>query len=365
MSGYFFNRKWLMPALEALLITWNVSAVIPLRAQVFVVQNEQIDRRFSKIEPTQVALSSAKLNGRTRQELIRVLQAEQGFAMRPLPKGHKGLILKANGPLEPAGEEYLALMKTQGISSNPGDRVFLSDVKIEKDKIIIDINGGPDHKHRILRHVSIGANPNYTNPVAGGNDPDPTGSRITLVFPNGVPEMTGSQVKALLSPLLDFGLKTPVQAYTDTLPAVLRDAIREHRVLVGMTSQMVLLAKGQPDSKTREAEGKSQFEEWIYGQAPKDIEFIRIKGNRVTQVEIAKVGESVLVRNVDETAGTVPQPTRTIKMGDEQAGSENTSVRKAPPSLKRPGEKLPNEQDIPKMGPVQMPKDSSPDSKPQ
>ena len=34
------------------------------------------------------------------------------------------------------------------------------------------------------------------------------------------------------------------------------------------------------------------FEEWIYGQPPKPVEFVRINGNRVIRVEIAKVGET-------------------------------------------------------------------------
>ena len=46
-------------------------------------------------------------------ELIRVLQAEQGFAMRPFPRGHKGLTLDANGKLEPAGEDYLNMVISQ------------------------------------------------------------------------------------------------------------------------------------------------------------------------------------------------------------------------------------------------------------
>ncbi len=46
-------------------------------------------------------------------ELIRDLQSEQGFAMRPFPRGHKGLTLVANGKLEPAGEAYLNMVISQ------------------------------------------------------------------------------------------------------------------------------------------------------------------------------------------------------------------------------------------------------------
>ena len=37
------------------------------------------------------------------------------------------------------------------------------------------------------------------------------------------------------------------------------------------------------------------FEEWIYGAPPKDVEFVRINGNRVIRVEIAKIGESPVI----------------------------------------------------------------------
>ena len=74
--------------------------------------------------------------------------------MRPFPRGHKGLTLVANGKLEPAGEAYLDMVISKGISAKPGDRVVLTDVKIEHSKIVFELNGGPDLKHRFLRHIS-------------------------------------------------------------------------------------------------------------------------------------------------------------------------------------------------------------------
>ena len=50
--------------------------------------------------------------------------------MRPFPRGHKGLTLAANGKLEPAGEAYLDMVTSKGLSAKPGDRVVLTDVKI-------------------------------------------------------------------------------------------------------------------------------------------------------------------------------------------------------------------------------------------
>ena len=69
-----------------------------------------IDRRYQQITPTHVALNKTELDPKTRQELIRIMQSEQGFAMRPFPRGHKGLTLEANGKLQPAGEAYLNMV---------------------------------------------------------------------------------------------------------------------------------------------------------------------------------------------------------------------------------------------------------------
>ena len=333
-----------------------------------------VDRRFQQIEPTHVSLSKSQLDAKTRLELIRVLQSEQGFAMRPFPRGHKGLALAANGQLDPAGEAYLDMVTSQGLSAKPGDRVVLTDVKIEPSRIIFDLNGGPDPKHRFLRHVQVGMGPDMTNSVVQGSGQEPVGARLTLIFQNRVPELTGADVKALLAPLISFDLKTPIQAFTDTLPKKLKDAILDHHVLVGMTTDMVLFAKGQPENKTREMDGQMPFEEWIYGKPPKDVEFVRINGNRVIRVEVAKMGEAPVIFTKDEVEGLMrtdgtpleASNTRTVQMGDVERNPD-TQAPAAPPTLRNPGEKLPTDDNktdrVGVMKPVQFPK-PKPDAQP-
>jgi hypothetical protein len=85
-----------------------------------------VDRRFQQVTPTKVELPKSILDEKSRLDLIRMLEAEQGFAMRPFPKGHKGLTLEANGKLEPAGEAYLDMVTTEGLSAKPGDRLVLT-----------------------------------------------------------------------------------------------------------------------------------------------------------------------------------------------------------------------------------------------
>jgi hypothetical protein len=340
-----------------------------------VTATAPVDRRYAQIEPTRVDLPKQELDARTRLELIRQMDSEQGFAMRPLPRGHKGLILEANGKLDPAGEAYLNMVVSEGVCAKPGERVIITDIKIEKSRIVFDLNGGPDFKHRFLRHVQLGGDPNVTNPVVA-DEPDPVGARLTLTFKGFVPELTDKQLKALLAPMLSFDVKTPIQAYTDTLPMQLRDAILNHEVWVGMTTDMVLFAKGQPQSKTREIDGQMPFEEWIYGKPPEDVDFVRINGNRVIRVEIAKVGEPVQVftqnrvEGLMRTDGTpvLAANTRTVQAGDVEK-DPNTQAPDAPPSLRAPGEAAPQDQDrsYGQMKPVRFPTpkpDQQPDQQP-
>ena len=332
-----------------------------------------VDRRFQQITPTHVPLQQTPLDTKTRLDLIRFLEADQGFAMRPIPRGHKGLTLLANGEMEPAGEPYLNMVTTNGLSAKPGDRLVLSDVKFEKSKIIFEINGGPDAKHRFLRHVQIGMDPNMTNPVVQGDDQGPAGARLTLTFQHGIPQMTGKEVEALLAPLISFEVKTPIQAFTDTLPPRLKQAILDHHVLVGMSTDMVLYALGHPANKIREMDGQMPIEIWVYGKPPEDVDFVRINGNRVIRVEVAAVGKPVEIFTHDEvdglmrTDGTPVAPaagTRTVQMGDVERNPD-TQAPAAPPSLRQPGETLPKDSSsdtrVGVMKPVQFPKQKTDD----
>jgi hypothetical protein len=309
-----------------------------------------IDRRYTQIEPTKVDLPSQPIDARGHQDILRILVAEQGFAMRPLPRGKKGLTLAANGKLSPAGETYVSQITEQGLSVKPGDRVVLSNVRIDKEKIVFDINGGPERKHDFLRHIQVGmGGPNMTSPVVQDDGQEPTGSRITLSFAKYVPDVTPAQVKALLAPLISFDMKTPVQAYTDTLPPALKKAILNHQVMVGMSTDMVLFAMGQPESKSREIEGQMPFEEWIYGHPPQDVQFVRVNGNRVIRVEVAKLGQPLEVFTKDEVEGlmttdgkpVLAEATHTIQMGDVHR-DPNTQSPAPPPTLRAPGEKVPD-----------------------
>ncbi len=136
---------------------------------------------------------------------------------------------------------------------------------------------------------------------------------------------------------------------------------------------MVLFSMGAPQSKTREMEGQMPFEEWIYGAPPKPVEFVRINGNRVIRVEVAKVGQAPQIFTKDEVEGMMrtdgdpleppSSHTKTIALGD--AGYDpDKQAAPAPPSLRKDGEAVPQGPDRNTEGamkPVEFPKQKTDD----
>ncbi len=325
-----------------------------LRAQVFVVGEKTATADVTtEFHPTRVTLPETPLGERGRLDLLRNLEAEQGFAHRELPLG-AGLTLLANGNMTPHGEAYKRMLYEKGLSASPGDRVEVSKLEFRPDRLVIDFNGGPYAKHRFLSHLSLnGMQVAQQGPLA-------TGCRVTLVFEGGVPDLTAAEVKALLDPVVDFKAKSSVEAYADTLAPKVREAIEAHEILVGMNRRMVLAALGEPRTKHREHSGSDEstgYEEWIYGEVPKPIQFVRFQHERVVRLEIAALGKPLEIREKNEI-GAAQAPTleaRTIINGD-QHGSEVGGATAPAPTLRRPGDT----QDTiasPGMGKVVVPKD--------
>jgi hypothetical protein len=338
------NDGLLTPAwCSAALLAAIAACVLPsCGAQVFVVGEKTAMADVSTdFHPTRVELPAVPINERGRLDLVRNLEAEQGFAHRPLPLGDS-LTLIANGNMSPNGDAYKVMLYRKGESAGAGDRVAITTVTVKDDRIVLDLNGGPYLKHRFLRHIQI--NDNNLIPDDGAQV---TGCRVTLLFEGGVPQISAPEVKALLDPIIDFSVKTSAEAYADSLPQFLRDAIAQHDVLVGMNRKMVLAAMGAPDSKVRELVAGSEtqhYEEWIYGHMPQTVHFVRIQGDRVTQVRVAALGQAIAVHTQTEMQGYIdPEDFHEIAEGDVRpgGGGDGDGPGKAPPTILNPGEASP------------------------
>ena len=354
-------HKSLSSALLSGLFAAAAVACVPMgQAQVFVVGAKSATADVpTDFTPTKFPLPEGRLDERGRRDLVRNLESEQGFAHRPLPAG-AGLSLEANGPLSPGPDQYRKMLYEKGQAVGVGDRVVVTALVFKGDRIVIDLNGGPYAKHRFLSHVSLG-----DNPIAQDTGHAATGSRVTLIFKDGIPEISAPEVKALLTPVIDFGAKTSAEAFAETLPTPIKEAIAGHEVLVGMDRRMVLAALGAPESKVREHEDSDpdspRYEEWIYGHVPQTVKFVRFHGDRVEMVKIAALGKPIEIHNTDEMGGYLePLPTRQIALGDTQPGDDSHPAK--PPTLRQPGDAVPVNQPNQVRYPVGM---APPDAAPQ
>jgi hypothetical protein len=119
----------------------------------------------------------------------------------------------------------------------------------------------------------------------------------------------------------------------DTVPPKVKEAIQAHRVLVGMNSEMVIHAKGRPPKKVRERDGETEYEDWIYGEPPADVDFVRMVEDEVIRVETIKVSGEKIVRTEKEIILQRPD-----KDKDKEAKKEPSERPGARPTLRRPGE---------------------------
>jgi hypothetical protein len=134
---------------------------------------------------------------------------------------------------------------------------------------------------------------------------------------------------------------------------------------------MVYMAMGQPQRKVREQQNGLMFEEWIYGEPPKETKFVRFSGDRVIQTEMAALGKKPVVRATDETDGYFNQQQGTsVQLGDRPEGDESD---RAHPTLLAPGEQPAENKNSPQRvklppnigQPREAPRDTDPADQPQ
>jgi len=281
--------------------------------------------------PDQKTSPPQHMTSQTRLELTRAFESELVYIRTQFPMGKKGLTLK-NGTLSPSGIDLQRLMVTWGPAVKPGDQARITSISIKDDHIHFEINGGPIKKKKWYDRIEIDGAQGTTPITPSDANANPRGSCVDLLFDHYVPEMDASQLKHLLRPVFDFDAKSAVEAYLETVSPKVKEAIKDHQVLVGMNREMVIYAKGRAPKKIREKDGDTEYEDWIYGEPPQDVDFVRFVGDEVTRVETMKVTGEKIVR-VDKEVELNPQP--------KVAAASPTSEPAHAPSLRRPGEALP------------------------
>jgi hypothetical protein len=298
-----------------------------------------------------------RISKETRQGIIHAFNEELVYIRTNFPMGKTGLKLK-NGTLAPSGPELQQLMALWGPAAKPGDRARISDIVIKEDHIRFEINGGPIKKKKWYQHIEISGSASGTI-TPSESSANPRGSFVDLYFDKYVPEVTGPELKQLLRPVFDFDAKSAVEAYLETVSPKVKEAIKNHHVLVGMNHDMVIYAMGRPANKVREHDGGVEdgveYEEWIYGTPPQDVDFVRFVGDEVVRVETMKMDGQKIVRIEKEV--DLGAPTVAKKQEDRPATA---------PTLRRPGEEMPesNPADRSRMPPMGAPPSTGPGSDP-
>ncbi len=223
-----------------------------------------------------------------RIELLRGLTAEYATVKTYLPRSRKPLdIDAASGTYDK--QQWQVIGRDAGPAARTGESIQVTKVTMEKDAIILDINGGfkgkGDGSHWYDKvHVD---GPISGGPAGGGSTGPaaPGGTTIALRFSGGLGDVTSSEVKKILAPVLDFEKHSVTEEYVDTLTPEMKKAVQDKRAIEGMDRDGVLEAMGRPTRKSRDVQDGVEFEDWIYGEPPGRVTFVTFQGPKVVRVK--------------------------------------------------------------------------------
>ncbi len=284
--------------------------------------------------------NDVKLSGEQRMAILRTFLSERPFIHRSLPRGKAGVRIEGE-KITPSDADMNLLLTEYGAVAKLGERVQITAIRFEHEGIVFDVNGGPVKRKSWRDRVTIGGiNPGSSQEQPGSDSvyTESNGSSVFLAIKGDAATLTTDQIKDMLSPVLDFKAMSVAEAYMKSLPPVLAEAVKNHHALVGMDKEMVTYAMGRPPRRVRE----KNYEEWIYGNPPQDVQFIRFVEAKVVRIEDMKVSGEKVVRTQDEVGdlgGALSASSK--KLPDAMAGSSPVDSRK-PPTLLRPGEKAGN-----------------------
>ena len=241
---------------------------------------------------------SDKLTDDEKISLIRDLAAEYANAKTVLPRSKKPLEFNADGTWDKKAWNDAA--QSQGPAARQGDKVQVTKVTLDGDKLLLEINGGLKSGKHWYDHVQAGIG--GTAPISNTTAIATTGTYIELNFHKPMENLNATEVKKILAPVLDFDKRSATQIYSETLPPEVQKAIAEKRALEGMDHEQVIMALGRPDHKYRESKEGVDMEDWIFGTPPGKITFVTFTGSKVTKVKESYAGLGI------ETKAAAPTP---------------------------------------------------------
>ena len=230
----------------------------------------------------QYGFSKEGMDQATRIEIIRGLLREVAVTKVPLPRGKNGVRIDAQGKLN--REEAQKELRGNGLAMAAGVPAEITKIEFKANEVIFELNGGGRSGRKWYQHIEVGMGPD-TEPV-GPQQPVTTayGSSVTLDYGKALPDLTVPQVKKILTGVLDFERHSPTVLYSPNVTPAVKEAIKNHKVIVGMDRDAVLSAKGSPDRRVREVRDGVEQEDWIYGLPP-HVLFVTFDGDQVVNVK--------------------------------------------------------------------------------
>lgn len=230
---------------------------------------------------------SKKLTEDQRIEILRGISAEYAKIKVLLPRSKKALEFTSDGTWDQAA--WKAAEKELGPAGRVGDLIQVTHLEIDKDRIILELNGGMKGQRKWYDHVQIGMG-TQTSPISGPATNAPAGTTVALTFGGPIGEVTSAEIKKMLLPILDFEKSSVTENYVDTLPEPIKEAVKAKKAIEGMNRDQVILAVGRPLRKSRESKEGTEYEDWIYGEPPGRVTFVTFTGDKVVKVKETYAG---------------------------------------------------------------------------
>src|SRR5579875_1849397 len=105
-------------------------------------------------------LFADKLTDEDRMEILRGLTAEYATVKLTLPRSKKPLVFNSNGTWDKVAWEDAR--RRFGPAARLGDLVQITNVTIESDKLLLEINHGVHDKGKWYQRIEIGGGPTMT-----------------------------------------------------------------------------------------------------------------------------------------------------------------------------------------------------------
>jgi len=223
-----------------------------------------------------------KLSEEERLALIRGLTAETAKAKVLIPRSKKPLTVSAKSVWDQAAWD--AATKESGPAARLGELITVTKVDIKDDRIELELNYGLKSGRTWKDRVQVGVGGN-TQPISRNDARATAGSYIAVVFDKRLTTLEVADVKRILAPVLDFDKRTVTENYMENIPAPIKKAIADQRVIDGMDKDQVMAAVGRPLRKERRTVDGNDLEDWMYGRAPGKLTFVTFEGNKVAKVK--------------------------------------------------------------------------------